>query len=130
MQYLISLSTIEAEYIAIFTALREVIGIMNLIQELRSNDIPINYGTPTVWCRTFEDNKSCIEIATNHKTRPCTKHLSVRLHHFRSHVINKSITIEHIKTTHQLSDVFTKPLPTPQFMYLWENVVEIKKIDI
>jgi hypothetical protein len=44
--------------------------------------------------------------------------LSVRLHHFRSHVVAKSITIEHISTKEQIADMFTKPLARPQFCKL------------
>jgi hypothetical protein len=82
MQPLIALSTTEAEYIALSTALREVIAVMHLMHELKAKNFEVYLPTPKVVCRTFEDNQSCIEIATNHKTRPHTKHLSVRLHHF------------------------------------------------
>lgn len=118
MQTLIALSTTEAEYIALSTALREVIGVMNLLNELRGRGFKLNDMQPKVVCKTFEDNRSCIEIATNHKTRPRTKHLSVRLHHFRSHVTSGTITIEHISTKDQIADIFTKPLPRDQFSKL------------
>jgi hypothetical protein len=111
MQPLIALSTTEAEYIALSTSLCEVIAVMNLINELQSNGFPVHRSIPQVKCRVFEDNKSCIEIPMNHKTRPRTKHLSVRLHHFRSHVVAHIITIEHISTKEQIADMFTKPLP-------------------
>ena len=61
---------------------------------------------------------SCLNLATNHKTRPRTKHLSIRLHHFRSHIVRKIISIEHISTKEQLADIFTKPLPKVQFCKL------------
>ena len=77
MQQLIALSTTEAEYIALSTALRDVIHVINLLEELHQLGFNVQNPTPKVTCRTFEDNKSCIEIATNHKTRPRTKHLSV-----------------------------------------------------
>ena len=118
MQTLVALSTTEAEYIALSSALREVIGIMNLVNELHDRGFDLQCGTPRVVCRTFEDNQSCIEIATNHKTRPRTKHLSVRLHHFRSHVAAGTINIEHISTKEQIADIFTKPLPRDQFIKL------------
>jgi hypothetical protein len=123
MQPLIALSTTEAEYIALSTALREVIGVMHLMQELKEKQFDLFLPTPKVVCRTFEDNQSCIEIATNHKTRPRTKHLSVRLHHFRSHVVAKSITIEHISTKEQIADMFTKPLARPQFCKLRDRLM-------
>ena len=123
MQSLIALSTTEAEYIALSTALREVISVINLIEELKQKGFEIPFPTPKVECRTFEDNRSCIEIATNHKTRARTKHLSVKLHHFRSHVVNKTITIEHVSTTSQIADIFTKPLPLKQFVYLRDRLM-------
>ena len=118
MQTLIALSTTEAEYIALSTALRDVIHIIQLLDELKQGSFTVNRNVPKITCRTFEDNKSCIEIATNHKTRAGTKHLSVRLHHFRSHVVTKTITIEHISTKDQIADIFTKPLPRDQFCKL------------
>lgn len=123
-QSLIALSTTEAEYIALSTALREVIAIMNLIKELRGRGFPLYFPTPNVICKVFEDNRSCLEIATNHKTRPRTKHLSVRLHHFRSHVMAKTrITIEHVSTKDQLADIFTKPLAQQPFTLLQDRIM-------
>jgi hypothetical protein len=118
MQTLVALSTTEAEYIALSSALREVIAVINLMNELKNRGFHLSTATPTVICKTFEDNQSCIEIATNHRTRPRTKHLSVRLHHFRSHILNKTISIEHVSTKKQVADIFTKPLPRDQFRIL------------
>ena len=118
MQTLVALSTTEAEYIAMSSSLREVIGIVNLMQELQQRGFNLNLITPRVHCTVFEDNRSCIEIATNHRTRPRTKHLSVRLHHFRSHVIAKTIIIKHVSTTDQIADLFTKPLARDAFVRL------------
>ena len=123
MQPLVALSTTEAEYIALSSALREVIAIMNLLTELRANGFPALHAMPHVICRVFEDNKSCLEIATNHKSRPRTKHLSVRLHHFHSYVKAKLIHIEHVSTKDQIVDIFTKPLPRPQFRVLRDQLM-------
>lgn len=123
MQTLVALSTTEAEYIALSSALREVIGILNLLNELKERKFAFNHSIPTVKCRVFEDNQSCIAIATDHRTRPRTKHLSVRLHHFRSHILNKTISIEHVSTKEQLADMFTKPLARPQFEKLRDRLM-------
>ena len=88
------------------------------MKELQQREFNLNLATPTVHCTVFEDNRSCIEIATNHRTRPRTKHLSVRLHHFRSHVLAKTISIQHISTTDQVADLFTKPLAREAFIRL------------
>ena len=117
-QTLIALSTTEAEYVALSSALREVIGILQLLDELKANGLPVHSNTPKFVCKTFEDNQSCINIATEHKSRPRTKHFALKLHHFRSYVVNKTIEIEHISTKEQIADIFTKPIPKLQFEYL------------
>ena len=100
------------------TTLREVINIIHLLQELQKFNFYIHPKTPTIQCRTFEDNMSCIKLATNHRNRCCTKHLAIWLHHFCSHVVNKTISIEHVSTKNQIADLFTKPLPKHLFSKL------------
>jgi hypothetical protein len=118
MQTLIALSTTEAEYIALSTALCEVITLMNLLKELRSRGIDVPFTKPKVHCKVFEDNAACIELAKTHKMRPRTKHLAVRLHHFRDHVVLGNISIEHVPSKEQEADALTKPLARDLFQYL------------
>ena len=63
-----------------------------------------------VHCKVFEDNSGAIEIAKVHKYRPRTKHLNVKLHHFRDYINQKEITIHPIDTSLQLADYLTKPV--------------------
>ena len=123
MQPHTALSTTEAEYIALSAALREVIGIIHLPQDLKDNGLPILSTTPKIYCRTFEDNKNCLALATNHRTCPRTKHLSIRLHHFRSFVVNKIISGECVSTTEQIADIFTKSLAKPQLCKLRDKLM-------
>ena len=123
IQSITALSTTEAEYIALSSALREVIAIILLLEDLNKQGLPIHCVAPRIKCRTFEDNMSCLNLATTHRTRPRTKQLSIRLHHFRSNIVNKIITVEHISTTEQLVDIFTKPLPRVQFSKLCDRLM-------
>ena len=59
----------QAEYTALSTVLREIIRIVNLLEELKVNGFNVHTSTPKVTCYTFEDNKSSIEISKNHRTR-------------------------------------------------------------
>ena len=49
-------------------------------------------------------------MAKNHKYRPRTKHLNVKLHHFRDYVSRGEIQINQIGSESQLADYLTKPV--------------------
>ena len=124
MQSLVALSTTETEIIALSTALLEVIHLQNLLQELRANTFPIPFTKAQIHCRTFADNAACIEVATfEAKIRPRTKHLAVRLFHFRDHIEKGLISIEHVPSRDQLAVIFTKPLPCHQFHHLRDQIM-------
>ena len=110
MQTEVALSTTEAEYVALSTALRECMPLMQLIKELQTHGFDIIESKPKVHCRVFEDNSGALIMATEHKARPRTKHLNVKYHHFRDQVVNGEITVHAIDTTVQCADLLTKPL--------------------
>jgi hypothetical protein len=117
LQTEIALSTTEAEYIAMSQATRDLIPMRDLLQEL-SQATKLIVGDTITHSTIFEDNQGCVELANAPKLRPCTKHLGLKYHHFRSHVARGDIKIIWIDTKHQLADIFTKPLPTVTFEYL------------
>ena len=63
-----------------------------------------------VHCQVFEDNSGALEMAKTHKYRPRTKHLNIKLHHFRDYVERKEISIHAISTADQPADFLTKTL--------------------
>lgn len=111
LQTEITLSSTESEYTGLSYALREAIPLMQLFKEMKANKFPITSTIPTVLCEVFEDNSGALEIAKNHKYRPRTKHLNVKLHHFRDYVTRGEIRITKIDTKMQLADYLTKPVP-------------------
>ena len=123
IQSIIALSTTEAEYVALSSALREVIPIIKLLEDLSARGFPVHKTTPKFMCKTFEDNQSCIRIATDHRIRPRSKHFAMRLHHFRSYIVNRTITVEHVDTKSQIADLLTKPLPKTQFRILRSKIM-------
>lgn len=110
MQTEIALSSTESEYNGISYALREAIPLMELLREMKALNHPIGSCKPQVRCKLFEDNSGALEIANVHKFRPRTKHINVKLHHFRDYVTRKEIEILPIRTTEQPADFLTKPL--------------------
>ena len=66
----------------------------------------------------FEDNESCLRLASLGKMSPRTKHIAIPYHFFRSKIEELEIKVVPIDTTKQLADQFTKGLPEPQFVIL------------
>jgi hypothetical protein len=111
-----ALSTTEAEYIALSTALRNVLPLIRLVKEIKAKTkIPMN-DTPTVYCTAFEDNAGAVELAKVPKIRPRTKHIKPKYHHFRKHVTNCEILVQQVKSQDQQADILTKNLPKELFL--------------
>ena len=111
----ICLSTTEAEYVALSSALRQVIPVMDLLEEMKAQGIVQESYIPKIYCKAFEDNSGALEMAQTPKMRPRTKHINVAYHHFRSHVASGKITIHAINTEDQIGDLWTKPLGSDLF---------------
>ena len=78
---------------------------------------------PKVMCKVFEDNSGALEMATNHEFRPRTKHVNVKLHHFRDCVARGIISIHPINTTLQLADFLTRPVNEETLTRLRKSVI-------
>ena len=129
MQTTVALSATEAECVALSTALRDVIFLMESVKEFETHGAPIpKSATPTIECRVFEDNVGALELATTHKLRPCTKHIAAQCHHFRHCVQTNQIQIKHISTTNQITDTFTKPLPRATFEHLRDLFAQVARV--
>jgi hypothetical protein len=117
LQSEISLSTVEAEYIALSQSMRDLIPFLDYIKEMdkifdQKTDIP------KVHCSLFEDNNGALELARAPRYRPRTKHIAIKYHHFREHVKSGRIKIQPVDTKEQIADQFTKGLSTDIFQYL------------
>ena len=88
-----------------------------MAQEMKAREIPL-LGKPqaTTMCNAFEDNTGALELAKVPKMRPRTKHINIKYHHFREHVQQGTIKVEHVSTDNQIADIFTKPLPAAPFL--------------
>ena len=86
LQTEIALSSTESEYTGLSYALRETIPMMELLKEMKSIGLPVTPPIADIHCQVFEDNSEAIEMAQVHKYHPQTKHLNVKLHHFRMYV--------------------------------------------
>jgi hypothetical protein len=106
-----ALSTMESENTDLLYALQSAIPpIMEQLKEMKEQGFPIRTTVPKIHCQLFEYNSGAFEIANTQKYRPRTKHINVKLHHFRDYVSQKEISIHPINTLEQLADYLTKPV--------------------
>ena len=117
LQTEISLSTTESEYIALSSAMREVIPFLGLMKET-AGLFGILTRNPVFRCTVWEDNEICITVAKSPKFTPQKNHIAIKYHNFRRFVSDVTIIIKSIDTAEQIADIFTKPLGEKSFCFL------------
>ena len=122
LQSEITLSTNEAEYIALSTATRELFPMRELFIEI-GTFLDIGTVTPNVKCTLFEDNIAAETLAKAPKINTKTKHISIKYHHFRQAVKAKYFIIERVKAKHQLADILIEPTDRTTFQYFRKNIM-------
>ena len=65
-----ALSTTESEVISLSTALKVVIPLMEITQEMKEKGYNILLTQPLVQCHAFEDNSGALELALAPKYHP------------------------------------------------------------
>ena len=66
----------------------------------------------------FCDNQSTILLSQHDAIHQRSKHIAIRYHFLRDHIIKNNIIVKWISTKYQLADVLTKPMITKQFTFL------------
>ncbi len=110
LQSEIALSTTEAEYITLSQATCDILPQRFLLCEFASVTKLI-VGNTITHSTIFDDSKGCVELANAPRLRPRTCHIALKYHHFRHYVSKGDLKVQWIVTKHQLTDIFTKPLP-------------------
>ena len=123
LQSEIALSTTEAEYIALSTAMRDLLPTRALLKEVGKN-LQLSYcNKSTILSRVWEDNNGAIRLAeATSKITFRTKHIAVKYHFFREH-LRDEIQVKKVDTTNQLADIFTKGSAAYQFHKLTSRLM-------
>lgn len=104
----VSLSSTEAEYVALTEAICEYKWIRKMLVELRVECVK-----PVV---IFEDNQSCIRVADDQKERKRMKHLDIKYHFICQVIAEGEIELQYKPTDDQLADTMTKGLGRNLFL--------------
>ena len=111
----ISLSTLEAEYSALSSAMRTLLPLRSLLQEIVTGIKHPSTFTSTIKCQVFEDNNGTLLLAVNQRITNRTKYFQVKQHFFWEHVHNGKVAIVKVDTQEQSADVLTKGLNHQSF---------------
>ena len=78
----------------------------------------MDYGMKLTKIPIYCDNTSAIAITENPVQHSRTKHINIRYHFIREHVMNGTVELHFVPTDKQLADIFTKPLDEATFSRL------------
>ena len=98
----VALSTCEAEYMALVSAIQEGIYLISLINEIQQTNLQFF----SLRC----DNTSAIALGNNPVQHQRTKHIDIKYHFIRQHIQKGSVDLSYVQSECNLADVFTKPV--------------------
>ena len=124
LQREVALSSTESEYNAVSESMRDVLYLMQLVKDMTQIGLVMTNAPPTVRCKIYEDNSGALEMVRLPKMRPRTRHMAVRLHHFREYVRRGEVTIAKVPSKYQLGDLLTKPQPRDLFESQRESILQ------
>src|SRR5579862_7287268 len=99
----VALSTIEAEYMALMEATKELIWMRGFLKEL-------GYGSDNDPTDLFTDNQSALALSKNPVSHARAKHIDIRHHFIRDAIQDNVVWVQHIPTEDMTADSLTKAL--------------------
>lgn len=103
-QDIVSLSTTEAEYVALTHAAKEAIWLRSLLMEV--------FRAPADPITIHGDNQGSIALARDDRFHARTKHIDIRFHFIRYAVKEKKIRLVYCPTDDMTANILTKALPS------------------
>ncbi|KAL8104410.1 hypothetical protein AgCh_028571 [Apium graveolens] len=110
----VSTSTAEAEYIVAGSCCAQILWMKNQL---------LDYGLQVERIPIFCDNTSAIAITENPVQHSRTKHIDIKYHFSREHVMNGTVELHFVPSEKQLADIFTKPQDESTFSRLVSELV-------
>lgn len=109
-QSCVSISSTEAEFIALSEACKEAHWIRRLLEDFNR---PISTST-----NIFEDNQSCLKLIKEEKLSGRSKHIDVRYYFVKDYIEKGFVDCTYCPTENMVADLLTKPLPASRIKML------------
>jgi hypothetical protein len=125
LQHIVTLSTFEAEYVALVDATKEGIWLSRLIEEILNHVLTPkdrNFKEYKVVLKMYTDNQGTKCFANQPKVSRRSKHIDIRKHWLYELTTKQLLIVKHIPSEKNLADFLTKILPGPTF---WKNIVRV-----
>ncbi|UYV60193.1 hypothetical protein LAZ67_1000357 [Cordylochernes scorpioides] len=107
-QTVTALSTMESEYIALSSAVKDITWVRNLMEQLKMSSLIC--GETKVFC----DNQAAISHAENYIDKSKTRHFAVKYHFVREKISEEAIELFYTPSAENPADFLTKPLARSQ----------------
>jgi len=122
-----ALSTVEAEYLALSMAMRELIWIRRIVLEVASG-FNVSYNkTSVVHSTVWEDNQGCIAVSKRPDLTARTRHIVTKYHHFKDNIgvdaDGDGIEIAYCPSKQMEADIMTKGVKRELFIPLRDSLM-------
>ncbi|GKB68552.1 copia protein [Tanacetum coccineum] len=104
-----AISTIEAEYIAMYGCCAQI-----LLMRSQLTDCGFAFNKIPMYC----DNRSTIALCCNKVQHSRSKHIDIRHHFIQEQVEKDVVKLYFVMTDYQLADIFSEALPRERFEFL------------
>jgi hypothetical protein len=101
-QRVVTMSSCEAEYIAVTTGATQAIWMARLLGELLKREREV--------VELKVDSKSTLALARNPVFHECSKYIDLRYHFIRNCLAEGTVSATYINTVDRLADILTKAL--------------------
>jgi hypothetical protein len=125
MQSETALSTMQAEYVALSSAMRDLLPFKHLMVEL-AKSIGLNHeDVGTIKTKVWEDNNGALILANLEPGRQTSrsKHFAIKYHWFREHLKPNGIDVVKVDTKNQVADILTKGVTKDLFRSLRQKLL-------
>jgi len=108
LQRTVALSTMEAEYMAIWEASKGAVWLNKLVQSVASQGLRAAISGGPINIKV--DNSGCIDFSKNPVEHKRTEHVDIRYHFVSGAITTDNVTLKHCATDYMVADPMTKDL--------------------